>query len=252
MKEKTLFFINLLKSLLKKGPKNGKFDETWIKLLEEYSSGKCPCGDILEVVSFQKTGSGARWSFKCGHSYNVISLAETVNLKTGYSAAALRKLDDNSQKVSARIGGNEMKKENREIAVVKSLCNYYKPSLTKFYSDEQDSPIDVIAEGTGELENFQVTRLYDKNFWNELYTSNQIDLIVSEMDNLLKNSIKRKEIFDQISKAQINLVIDAWPGVLPGLAEIISKIEIVRKSGFKEVWIAGLTAEMTYRIFPSY
>lgn len=143
-KRRTAFYISVARKTLKHVLQNSNTDQKWIEILSYWSQGKChACQAPLEIASFKKTGSGAEWRFKCGHVHNVISLEECTETGEGYGAFSLKPTTDGKQEVNVRIADTRLSKENREIAIVKMLCHYTKPSLKKFSNDVQGSPVDV-------------------------------------------------------------------------------------------------------------
>lgn len=251
MNSKTKVFLDGAQTMLKKVLQDQNTDKGWLKMLQAWSNGMCFCHNILEVTAFEKTGSGARWVLKCGHVYNIISLEETVNLKEGYSVSSIGKTASGEQDIKARVGGVVESKENREISVIKLLCHNFKPKLTQFANDIQNSPVDVIAKTKhGEVENFQVTRLQDSSFWKELNKEKEVERITSEISPLIELAVTRKVNFDSNSKGEIILVIDAWPGVTEDFANEAKSLRIVKSAGFKEIWLAGSVKELTFKIYP--
>jgi hypothetical protein len=251
-KRRTASYISIARKTLKHVLQNDNTDRKWIEILSYWSQGKChACQAPLEIASFKKTGSGAEWKFKCGHAHNVISLEECTEIGEGYGASSLRTITDGKQEVNVRIAGTRLSKENREIAIVKMLCHYTKPSLKKFFNGVQDSPIDVIAQDASKkTEYFQVTKLYDETFWRELGKDKNVNKIVADISSLTESAIGRKTRFDTTSKKEIILVIDTWPGVIKEIAQKAVGLPIITQAGFKEIWLAGSIPETTFRLFP--
>jgi len=249
MNKETASFVKAARLTLDKALRDGCTNEGYLSLLRTWSEQKC-CGALLEIVSIERTSNGVKRVFKCGHSHTAISLEEASNIGEGISYSKLEMVDG-KQKVGATVDGTRMPKEIREIAVVKLLCHHFKPHLEKFSNDIQDSPVDVIAENSsGLIENFQVTKLYDEQFWRDLSKEKTADRVLPEIESLVGDAIKRKVNFDKGSKTNIILAIDAWPGVMRELAEKMASLPVVRSSNFKEIWIAGSIPEMTFKIYP--
>ena len=227
-------------------------DEKLINGYKRWAEGKChTCDEPLEIASFTKTGSGARWQFKCGHALHVISLEESIKLEEGYEVSKMGFGANGEQSTSARLAGVNMSKENRELAVVKLLCNYEKPELANFENDIQDSPVDVIGkDSAGQSNFFQVTKLYDKSFWRELGKNKSAEKILVDISALIENAITRKTSYDREVKGELILVIDTWPGVMPELAGRAMNLPVLTSSGFKEIWLAGSLPETTFKLYP--
>lgn len=252
-KKATDLFVNASRSALQRLPKDGTVDKKWIEMLEMWSNNKCFCGKSLEIISIKKTENGMTRFFKCGHAHTAISLKETVKLGEGFSASSLGQMPNGEQKISVRISGAQISKENGEIAVVKTLCHYFRSHLKTFVNDKQDSPIDVIAKDeSGNQEYFQVTKLYDESFWRELSNQKRVDRIIPEITSLIKNAIERKKNFDTKSKESIILLIDAWPGAIEDFAKEVANLPILSLAKFKEVWIVGSVPETTFKIYPDF
>lgn len=251
-KKRTTLFVSVAQKTLERALRDNNTDQKWIEVLSNWSQQKCHvCQDPLEITSFKRTGSGAKWEFKCGHVHNVISLEECTEIGKGYRIASLRSTTNGKQKVNARIGGTQISKENREITIIKLLCHHTKPSLEKFFNDVQDSPIDVIAQDASKkTEYFQVTKLYDETFWRKLRIDKNVDKIVSDIASLVESAINRKACFDTASKKEIILVIDTWPGVMRKVVQKAANLPIINQAGFKEIWLAGSIPETPFKLYP--
>lgn len=227
-------------------------DKKLIQGYKDWAEGKChTCDESLEIVSFTKTGSGAKWQFRCGHSLHIISLEEATKLEEGYEVSEMGITATTEQSTVARLAGIQMSKENRELAVVKLLCNYEKPELVNFKNDVQYSPIDVIGSTSdGRYEFFQVTKLYDESFWHKLGKNKNVNTILTDISSLIQSAIVRKISYDTGAKRKITLVIDTWPGVMSELAQRATNLSVIVDAGFKEIWLAGSLPETTFKLFP--
>jgi hypothetical protein len=237
---------------LEKVLRDGNADKQWLQILAALANGKCRCGARLDVVAVEKSGSGVRRILRCGDTYTAISLDGVVNVGEGFEASSLGTTPEGAQDTSARIGGTQSSKEAREITVVKLLCHYFKPHFSEFSNDIQNSPVDVIAKSPqGEIEYFQVTKLYEQSFWREIATKKSIERVTADVSGLVEDAIVRKQYFDQNTKHRIILVIDAWPGVMRALVEKTMKLPILSSSGFKEIWMMGSVPELSFQLFPT-
>lgn len=233
---------------------NGEAGSPVFKVYSDWANGYCGlCKKKLEVIDFHKTGSGAEHILRCGHKLTVISLKdEAENLKMGSSYSSIGIEQSGKLDIHVEMSGSEVSKEVQEISVTKLFCHYMYPKFDSFRNDEQDSPIDVIAEARSgaDKEYFQVTKLNDSDFWKKLNTNKKVDVVMFEIENLVKNAIERKALFDKHIKQKIILLIDARPGVIPSVGKEIKDnlSDLLENSGFKEIWLAGSTLEITYRL----
>ena len=220
-----------------------------LNLLRGWAVGIC-CRALLQVESVQKTGSGVRWRLICGHCLDAISLEEVPDLKPGggYLSAGITKFG--KIRFGMSVIGDPLSKEGGELSIVKLLAHNKKPYLVNFRNDLQDSPTDVIATGeSGEREYFQVTKLQSSSFWNKLRHDKQIDFVIEDVEELVRNAIRRKMKYPLKSRSSISLVIDAQPGLttetVAGLKKELAPLLV--SSGFSEIWIVGGTA-LTHQI----
>ncbi len=254
MNKHTERFVEGAKKILEKAPASS--DPKWIEYLTLSSQQLCGvCRAPLDVARFESNKGGARYIFVCGHSHVVISLEETIGLSEGFKAASLGVGEAvGQQKTQARIGGESLTKEGEELARTKIFAFYFRKELTKFYNDKQDSPIDVIAESENGAvkESFQVTKLYNEEFWKELNTKNAANLITDRVIVLIKDAIDRKKNLDSKQREKIILLIDTWPGILPEFAERGKEIleKLLNDANFKEVWLIGSLKEQMFKIWP--
>jgi len=234
--------------------RNGDTDSPTYKVYSDWANGWCGlCNKKLEVIEFRKTGSGVEHVLRCGHRLTVISLEDEVDhMPEGSSYSQVGVEKSGKLDIHVEHSGTDADKEAQEISVTKLFCHYIYPEFDVFRNDKQDSPYDVIAEikSTGKKEFFQITKLNDKDFWKRLNSNRKVDVVLIDIENLVREAINRKINFDQNEKSRIILLIDARPGVVDSVGEEIkSKLTyLLQNTGFKEIWLAGATEEIIFKL----
>ena len=247
-------FVSMSQRMLGWAKKQSGFSPDFLTFYKSFAQGKCcVCGKRLVVISRSVTGSGTEYRFFCKHTFNIVSLEEAKGLGRGHSHSRVGINTEVVHDVAIEFEGDRIAKEASEILAVKTLAHYYKPDLSVFKSDIQNSPYDVIGESADKtsIEYFQVTKLEDSNFFRTLNSNKEIKTVLPELQSLTKKAIQRKINFSPYERKKIVLIIDADPGVLEGLVGGIKSglSELLIEASFKEVWISGSTRELTHRIF---
>ncbi len=230
--------------------------EDYLRHLQRKASGHCSnCETPSSIKSIEKIENGRRISFECGHGDIALNFKENVALKDAFRLATVGAVAENFghllQKVSARIGGFKSPKESEEKNVVMRLCKKAKSNLNHFENDVQDSATDIIASNGSEIECFQVTKLYEEQFWKKLMASGHVDFITKSILKLIEESVLRKSKYDKEETKKLILVIDTWPGIHHKYLEQIHNQgrSLFAESGYKEIWLVGETDEMIRQIF---
>lgn len=252
--DRTSRFIEATKQTIKVMARNGDTDSPTYKVYSDWANGWCGlCNKKLEVLEFRKTGSGAEYILKCGHRLTVISLEDEVSsLPEGSSYSRVGLQESGSLDIHVEHSGTDSNKEAQEISVTKLFCHYMHPEFDIFRNDKQYSPYDVIAEisSTHEKKFFQITKLNDKNFWKKLNSDRKVDAVLADIEGLVRDAINRKINFDTNEKQKIILLIDARPGVIDSIGKEIQSglVNLLQNAGFKEIWLAGATKEITFKL----
>ncbi len=252
--DRTKRFIEATNQTLKAMERNNDTNSPIYKVYSDWANGWCGlCDKKLEIIEFRKTGSGTEHVLRCGHRLTAISLEDEVDhLPEGSSYSRVGVEETGKLDVHVEHSGIDANKEAQEISVTKLFCHYFYPEFNVFMNDKQDSPYDVIAEikDFDKKEFFQVTKLNDKDFWKKLNSSRQVDTVLGDVENLVRDAINRKINFDQKEKSRIILLIDARPGVIDSIGrEIQSKLaQLLSIAGFKEIWLTGATKEITFKL----
>lgn len=248
-------FIEINKKFLADKESLLKFSPKAIKMYEQFANGMCFCGKKLTVKNFIKTGSGADWLFECGHKITVIGLKESGNKNSSHGDKHYKSelKFDRQSRLDVQTTGQKQGKEESELAVVKLLCHFYKKELQNFSQPETDSHIDVIGEDSeGNEIHFQVTQLYDQNFWHHLNKYGKASIEIKEkVTALIENAVNRKFNYPKDLREDLVLVIDSGVGILPADIDKSSFSNLVTESNFKEIWLVGRTKDLTFKLYPS-
>ena len=255
IKDITKNFIEINKRFVQDKENLSKFPREAILMYEQFAQGECFCGKKLIVRSFTKSGGGADWLFKCGHKITAISLEEAKSSKSPHGDKHYSsELESNKQsEVSVKTTGDRQGKEASELAAVKLLCHMYKKDLQEFSQPETDSHIDVIGEdGLGNKIYFQVTQLYDQNFWHQLGKNEKASIeLKNKATSLVETAISRKLNYPKDLREALVLVIDSGVGVLEKDIDITHLSNFLTGSNFKEIWLVGRTKNLTVKLHPS-
>jgi len=244
-------YISQARKRLKRALSSNSVDPVYLKALLLQVEGKCSACGNDKLVMYNECGNQQRYTFSCGHSLLCVFIEEKINISESYSMSSFG-IEKGKQKISARVIGKRMKKENEEIIVAKRFCKFDDRQLETFYNDIEKSPIDVIGENKEVREFFQVTKLYSKDFWYQLNRDKEVDFLTDALVCLVDEAIKRKNCYDAAEKRKIVLLIDTWPGISSYFVEKACKelLETIMKSEFKEIWLIGSTKESSFCIWP--
>jgi hypothetical protein len=253
-KDITERFIEINKRFVEDKERLSKFPPEAVRMYEQFADGVCFCGKKLTVKDFVKTGSGADWLFECGHKITFIGIGESENKNSPHGDKHYKsELQTNRQsRVDVQTTGQKQGKEESELVVVKLLCHLYKKELQNFFQPETDSHIDVIGkDDKGNEIHFQVTQLYDQNFWHDLNKNGKASVEIKEkVITLIENAINRKFNYPKDLREDLVLVIDSGVGVLPTDIDTSSFNNLAKESNFKEIWLVGRTKDLTIKLYP--
>ncbi|OGH58655.1 MAG: hypothetical protein A2725_03075 [Candidatus Magasanikbacteria bacterium RIFCSPHIGHO2_01_FULL_33_34] len=253
-KDATEKFIEINKKFVNNKERLLKFPPRAVRMYEQFAQGRCFCGEKLIVNSFVKTGSGADWLFECGHKITAIDLKETEKQNPSHGDKHYRsELVNNKQgKVRVQTTGEKQGKEESELAVVKLLCHMYKKDLQEFSQPETYSHIDVIGEDdAGNKLYFQVTQLYDQNFWYNLGKNKKASVELEDrVTMLIEYAINRKLNYPKDLRKNLVLVIDSGVGILKTDIDTSHFSNLVTESNFSEIWLVGRTGDLTIKLYP--
>ncbi|WKZ25005.1 MAG: hypothetical protein QY321_01065 [Patescibacteria group bacterium] len=226
--------------------------EEYIEALSAWAQGKCRCGEKLVIENIVKSEDTTSYEFVCGHKFITKSLSDTFVLSDSLRVGSLGEDEEGNQKISARQSGKITRKQVSEINVAKKFASSERKYLVTFVNDIENSLVDVIAtaEDGSRGEYYQITKLYDKDFWQKLNTLGAVDLITNALVPLIETAIRRKNDYDPKEKNNLILLIDAWPGILNKYASAAKTnlSFLLREANFKEVWLIGQT---TFRLWPT-
>jgi hypothetical protein len=133
-----------------------------------------------------------------------------------------------------------------EVACAKRLCDVEYPDFPELTKQPTDSPVDVCAsshDANRHLQ-FQVTSVWDKDFWRPFGDAGEIENRVSfsQFVNFIRESIQKK-IQRHSSSRDVILLIDTKPADLP--AQCLTRLredEHLRRElsvlpNFSQIWV---------------
>lgn len=185
---------------------------------------------------------------------DMISTSESLQLG-GYGRG-----QNGGQKIGGRRTNwfkNKNTQKADEIDVARRFSLLTENRLTKFENEyEENSDIDVYGRSNnGQIvENFQITSLWNNEFWKELSDNKATDqeLNSKEIANLILVVMKKKgEKYTLSRRKTIILLIDTNPAsVIPELVDGIKNCLGTQVSdfGFKGVWLVGTDKEHTFKL----
>lgn len=188
-----------------------------------------------------------------------ISVNDTISLDDGLEIGGYGCGQDGSQKIGGRRTNwseNKTTKEVDEIDVARRFSSLTVNGLTKFEKHSQNSDVDVcgMSDNKQIVENFQITRLWDEQFWKEL-NAGAVDkeLSLEKIAELILLAVKRKgeNKYTHSRRKIIILLIDTNPvAVIPELIDKIKNCLGTRVSyfGFKSVWLVGTNKEHIFKL----
>jgi hypothetical protein len=254
--ETTQGFIQLAKKELSELKSNPDSNPQDIERWESWAAGKCAsCNADLQLEEKLIMGEQTAYKFHCGHKHILMTIKLDCDVQVSFKAASIAETIDGKQRIQARVSGIKQPKEAEEWQAVALFADHVRPELVDFYSPEQNSHIDIVAQNKEKTykEYFQVTKLQSTEFWRELAKHSATDLVTDEIVKLVKIAIERKQKhFGPKERASVILLIEAWPGILEKYAlEAKSKLtDILERAVFKEVWLVGHDKEQTYKLWP--
>jgi len=163
---------------------------------------------------------------------------------------------DGGQKFGARRDNWSQPKPVSEVEATKRFSAFTDAGLTDLEKVEDDA--DVIARTPGGVKvEFQVTVLWDEDFWRWLNTTGATQdgyKSSDEMNSLILKAIERKSSKYTPSRLRVlNLLIDTNPvPVIPTVAVSARKALRPRLSetGFNSIWLVGAERQHTYQLWP--
>lgn len=190
---------------------------------------------------------------------NVVA-AETVHLETGFQASVFAPTPDGGQKIGARRTDWFETKTSTEMDTAKRFSLFTDNGLTDFQKANEDDDVDIQGRSPdgSVCEDFQVTRLWDGEFWKPLNTTGASDreLTREEIRELILRAVERKgtKKYAHGRRRMLTLLIDTNP--VPVLAQLVSGIQADLKVrldeiGFKQVWLVGSETGQTFEISSS-
>lgn len=186
------------------------------------------------------------------------SLGDKAQLGDGLQIAASGPTASGTLKIGARRSGWKAEKEVAETDTARRFSSLTDWGLTIFESQPQNSDVDVVSwsESRGKMENFQVTVLYDPEFWTSVNTkgTTDVELTCPEVVRLIEKAVtKKKDQYPRCQRQRVILLVDLVPGgMLPGFAgaarEALAKL--LEEAAFKGVWLVGSTRDQVFHLWP--
>jgi hypothetical protein len=185
-----------------------------------------------------------------------LPLGTSIPSTVSFQASVIRVTATGGQQISARRISWVDIGTPTEIDTAKRFSQFVGNGLSSFEKVEQRSDIDVIGRSPDGaiVEKFQVTRLWDSNFWRSLKDGGAADIELSaeDLSKLVLDALERKRgKYSLQQRMALILLIDTTPeGILPSLIPgILSYLaDKSTTSAFKEVWLVGRDQDKTYKM----
>lgn len=243
-----------LKRHLNSSVNNPGNSDNYLYYLMMGAQGRCgTCGEYLKSVDVKKSNRQRLITAECNNGHKNINafIEEVIGVKESFAVTSLGE-EKGGQIISSRIINWRPKKESDEILAAKRFANHKDVKFDFCCNDKENSPIDVFASVGDCKYLFQVTKLYNKDFWHRLYKNNAVEYCTNALCDLVSGAIDRKSHWDKNAANNIILLIDSWPGVNLKFVDMTSPslLTMAGKSNFKEIWIVGVTKDSVCRLWP--
>lgn len=186
------------------------------------------------------------------------SLGDELRISEGLQIAATGPTASGTLKIAARRVGWKASQEVDEVDTARRFSSSTGREWTIFEKQPQGSDVDVIGtlESRTREEKFQVTVLYDPEFWRSVNTrgTTNIELTCDDAIRLMEKAVTRKGNHYPLSQRQgVILLVDLVPGGM--LAEFaretrVALASLLEVAAFKEVWVVGSTRDQVFQLWP--
>jgi hypothetical protein len=196
-----------------------------------------------------------KWLSK-GDRRNTKELISSKSSRVGLQAAVIRATAGEDQGIAVRRIGWFETTSYTELDTAQRFCRLSYNALTNLEKVSQYNDVDILAKSAdgSRSEEFQVTRLWDGTFWQQLNTTGAYDGQLSRDDlrNLARDAVRRKQCrYTYERRRKLILLIDTNPvAVLPHFNSIKADLKTkLDRIGFKQVWLVG--PEQTFEMSSS-
>ncbi len=181
--------------------------------------------------------------------------SDTVRMSEGVQIGVYGPGENGGQRVGGRRNNWHENRNEDEINVAQRFSIISQNGLVKFQKQQQNSDVDVLgfSDDHRVVEKFQITRLYDKQFWTELHEgATDRELTLKDLCEMVLEAIKRKEEkYSLQQRKDIVLLIDTNPaGIVSTLVPlIINNLGTrVENAGFRDIWLVGVTNDQLFQL----
>ncbi len=185
-------------------------------------------------------------------------MGDEMRPSEGIQIAASGPTASGTLKIGARRGGWKANQGVDEIDTARRFASSTGREWTILEKQPEDSDVDVIgrSENRPGAEHFQVTVLYDQEFWKAVNTKGaaDVELTLEEVVRLIEKAVSKKMTHYPVGQRQNTiLLIDLVPGgMLPQFAAHARHVlgGPMKEAAFKETWLVGSTADHVFQLWP--
>jgi hypothetical protein len=186
------------------------------------------------------------------------SAGDEVRMSDGVQVAGSGPTAGGTLKIGARREGWERNQDVSEVDAAKRFSSLTGRDWVLFEKQLQGSDIDVVArsEDGKRAEQFQITVLYDQNFWEDVNTKKaaDVDLTREDVVSLIQKAVdKKKNRYPLAQRQRAILLIDLVPGgMLRQFAAHARQVlrSLLQDAAFRETWLVGSTADQLFQLWP--
>lgn len=186
------------------------------------------------------------------------SLSDDLKLSEALQIAASGPTASGTLKIGARRVGWKANQDVDEADAARRFSSLTGREWVIFEKQPQDSDVDVIgrSEDRSRAEDFQVTVLYDEDFWASVNRRGVVDVDLScdDVVRLIEKAVsKKRDRYPLVQRQPIILLIDLVPGgMLSQFAAHARQVlgGLLREAAFKETWLVGSTADQVFQLWP--
>lgn len=212
----------------------------------------------VDLVRTAESTSHDAGGVREGRNLGVFTLSEEAKAGDGFRIGVYGPTESGLLRIAARQSTYAIGKDADEVEVAEKFCTLARNGLTRFLKPRQASEIDVVgvSEDKTRRENFQVTVLFDGNFWKSLNArgAGDVQLDGPEVIELVRRAVMRKkEKYPLAIRQTTVLLVDTAPaGLVNGFVHDVRWVlaTLLREAEFKEIWLVGSTVEQVFRIWP--
>jgi len=181
----------------------------------------------------------------------------SVHTSLGFQARTIRADPGGGQRITIRRAGWLETAASTEMDTAQRFANFCDNGFTEFSKAQENDDVDIVAKYSNGavVQEFQITRLWDGQFWKQLNTKGAVDieLTQNEVVTLIHQAIERKgdAKYAVNRRKQLILLIDTNPDAIRvQLAPLLRSAlnSQLDRASFKQVWLVGPDQEGTIQL----